>query len=53
MLTLRAVPAASALPPLRAVVSSPDLGTFRELTAPANGAGAVRAVRAVRAQLIA
>ncbi|MFG2922837.1 ABA4-like family protein [Streptomyces sp. NPDC048305] len=41
VLTLWAVMAAPVLPELWAAVSSPDIDTFRELTALANGAGAV------------
>ncbi|GGY24244.1 ABA4-like family protein [Streptomyces tanashiensis] len=41
ILTVWAVLAAPVLPELWAAVSSPDLDTFRELTALANGAGAL------------
>ncbi|MFJ8886170.1 ABA4-like family protein [Streptomyces sp. NPDC102402] len=41
VLTLWAVMAAPVFPELWAAVSSPDIDTFRELTALANGAGAV------------
>ncbi|WP_329211436.1 ABA4-like family protein [Streptomyces sp. NBC_01708] len=41
VLTLWAVMAAPVFPELRAAVSSPDIDTFRDLVALANGAGAV------------